>query len=233
MYNFLSDTVLFQSSLQHYNDGWYRLTNQIVTPVLPLPHLTLFKPSFGDEKYKILWKGRGEIKWLRSWVCQIILKVRAYPNSMCRWLQVITWSFQAFIYTKVPALKFKFAKLIALMIFSDRRLWAIHNCLRLALANSQKYFKKDKLSSFWNSVALLQKYKLRGLKGVYQTTDFSKFLLKLLSLGISRYLLPSFGGEGGLGGSHGFKRERKGYYSSPTVFIVIQPKSSDPYPLRG
>lgn len=212
MYDFLSDTVLFQSRLQHHNDGWYRLTNQIVTPVLPLPHLTLYKPSFGDEKYKILWKGRGEIKWLRGWVCQIILKVRAYPNSMCRWLQVITWSFQVFIYTKVPALKFKFAKLIALMIFSDRRLWAIHNCLRLALANSQKYVKKDKLSSFWNSVALLQKYKLRGLKGVYQTTDFSKFLLKLLSLGISCYLLPGFGGEGGgLGGSHGFKRERKGY----------------------
>ena len=46
-------------------------------------------------------------------------------------------------------------------------------------------------------MALLQKYKLRGLKGVYQTTDFSKFLLKLLSLGISRYLLPGFGGEGG------------------------------------
>lgn len=206
MYDFLSDTVPFQSSLQHYNDGWYCLTNQIVTPVLPLPHLTLYKPSFGDEKYKILWKGRGEIKWLRGWVCQIILKVRAYPNSMCRWLQVITWSFQVFIYTKVPALKFKFAKLISLMIFPDRRLWAIHNCLRLALANSQKYFKKDKLFSFWNSVALLQKYKLRGLKGVYQTTDFSKFLLKLLSLGISRYLLPGFGEEGGgLGGSHGFK----------------------------
>ena len=46
-------------------------------------------------------------------------------------------------------------------------------------------------------MALLQKCKLRGLKGVYQTTDFSKFLLKLLSLGISRYLLPGFGGEGG------------------------------------
>ena len=46
-------------------------------------------------------------------------------------------------------------------------------------------------------MALLQKYKLRALKGVYQTTDFSKFLLKLLSLGISRYLLPGFGGEGG------------------------------------
>ena len=47
-------------------------------------------------------------------------------------------------------------------------------------------------------MALLQKYKLRGLKGVYQTTDFSKFLLKLLSLGISRYLLPGFwGGRGG------------------------------------
>ena len=62
-------------------------------------------------------------------------------------------------------------------------------------------------------MALLQKYKLRGLKGVYQTTDFSKFLLKLLSLGISRYLLPGFGGEGGggLGGSHGFKGERKGH----------------------
>ena len=62
-------------------------------------------------------------------------------------------------------------------------------------------------------MALLQKYKLRGLKGVYQTTDFSKFLLKLLSLGISRYLLPGFGGGrgGGLGGSHGFKGERKGY----------------------
>ena len=61
-------------------------------------------------------------------------------------------------------------------------------------------------------MALLQKYKLRGLKGVYQTTDFSKFLLKLLSLGISRYLLPGFEGEGGgLGGSHGFKGERKGY----------------------
>lgn len=102
-------------------------------------------------------------------------KIRAYPNSMCRWLQVITWSFQGFIYTKVPALKFKFAKLIALMIFSDRRLWAIHNCLRLALAKSQKYFKKDKLSSFWNSVALLQKYKLRGLKGVYQTTVLVNF----------------------------------------------------------
>ena len=61
-------------------------------------------------------------------------------------------------------------------------------------------------------MALLQKYKLRGLKGVYQTTDFSKFLLKLLSLGISRYLLPVLGGRGGgLGGSHGFKGERKGY----------------------
>ena len=61
-------------------------------------------------------------------------------------------------------------------------------------------------------MALLQKYKLRGLKGVYQTTDFSKFLLKLLSLSISRYLLLGFGGEGGgLGGSHGFKGERKGY----------------------
>ena len=46
-------------------------------------------------------------------------------------------------------------------------------------------------------MTLLQKYKLRGLKGVYQTTDFSKFLLKLLSLGISRYLLPGFGGGGG------------------------------------
>lgn len=61
-------------------------------------------------------------------------------------------------------------------------------------------------------MALLQKYKLRGLKGVCQTTDFSKFLLKLLSLGISRYLLPGFGGGGGgLGGSHGFKGERKEY----------------------
>ena len=49
-------------------------------------------------------------------------------------------------------------------------------------------------------MALLQKYKLRRLKGVYQTTDFGKFLLKLLSLGISRYLLPGFGEEGGGGG---------------------------------
>ena len=60
-------------------------------------------------------------------------------------------------------------------------------------------------------MTLLQKYKLRGLKGVYQTTDFSKFLLKLLSLGISCYLLPGFGGEGGgLGRSHGFKGNGRG-----------------------